>query len=50
MEEFAKCFMLMRLPQLSDCSCREDSDNEYANYNRGGAYMLFPGIRTFGRQ
>jgi len=38
--ELAKCFMLMRLRLLSDCSCQEDSSNEYANYNRNGAYAI----------
>jgi len=38
--ELAKCFMLMRLHLLSDCSCQEDSSNEYANYNHDGAYAI----------
>lgn len=39
-KEFAKCFMLIRLRQLGDCSCQEDSNNEYANYNHGGACAI----------
>lgn len=36
----------MRLHQLSDCSCQEVLNNEYANYNYGGTYAILRDIHV----